>query len=61
MLYRKQKCDMQHVTCCTYMYELIFLGCAFLGITTPYARSGSGYVTPSACAKVSPRINNAWR
>lgn len=26
-------------------------GCAFLGITTPYARTGSGYVTPSACSK----------
>ena len=31
---------------------LIFVGCAFLGITTPYARTGSGYVTPSACSKV---------
>jgi len=26
-------------------------GCAFLGITTPYARTGSGFVTPSACSK----------
>lgn len=26
-------------------------GCAFLGITTPYARSGSGFVSPSASAK----------
>merc|ERR1712110_588283 len=26
-------------------------GCAFLGITTPYARTGSGYVSPSASSK----------
>merc|ERR1719228_884034 len=31
-------------------------GCAFLGITTPYARSGSGFVTPSATSKAGVEV-----
>lgn len=31
-------------------------GCAFLGITTPYARAGSGFVVPSACSKAGVEI-----
>lgn len=44
--------DLTHNDTRNQMYVLLFLsGASFLAITTIYAKSGSGFVVPSAAAK----------